>query len=108
VRLSDRDPTIEVRVADVALDVDTAVTVAVLVRALVNTAIRDAAHGRLAPRPPAELLRAASWQAARHGLSGDLVDLQHGRGTILRPAAAVLDSLLDTVDAALRDTGDGG
>jgi len=108
MRLSDRYPTVEVRVADVALDVDTAVTVAVLVRALVVTAVRQAAEKAPEPRVPTELLRAASWQAARHGITGDLMDLRDaGRGEcVLRPAEDVLHGLVDAVRPALRDAGD--
>ncbi len=108
MRLSDRYPTVEVRVADVALDVDTAVTLAVLVRALVVTAILEAEAGVPEPRVPTELLRAASWQAARHGLAGDLLDLQpgHGGGAVLRTAPDVLHRLLRTTGPALHDAGD--
>jgi glutamate---cysteine ligase / carboxylate-amine ligase len=108
MRLSDRYPTVEVRVADVALDVDTAVTVAVLVRALVVTAARQAAEKAPEPRVPTELLRAASWQAARHGITGDLMDLCSAvrGGRVLRPAEEVLHGLVDAVRPALHDAGD--
>src|SRR4051812_5451965 len=108
MRLSDRYPTVEVRVADVALDVDTAVTVAVLVRALVVTAARQAAEKAPEPRVRTELLRAASWQAARHGITGDLMDLCSAvpGGRVLRPAEEVLHGLVDAVRPALSDAGD--
>jgi carboxylate-amine ligase len=108
MRLSDRYPTVEVRVADVALDVDTAVTVAVLVRALVVTAARQAAEKAPVPPVPNELIRAASWQAARHGITGDLMDLRSAvrGGRVLRPAHEVLHSLVDAVRPALRAAGD--
>ncbi len=105
MRLSDRYPTVEVRVADVALGVDTAVTLAVLVRALVVTASHEADIGVSEPRVAPELLRAASWQAARHGLAGDLLDLQAG-GAVLRPAAHVVHGLLEVTAPALRETDD--
>jgi glutamate---cysteine ligase / carboxylate-amine ligase len=97
-----------VRVADVALDVDTAVTVAVLVRALVVTAARQAAEKAPEPRVRTELLRAASWQAARHGITGDLMDLCSAvrGGRVLRPAEEVLHGLVDAVRPALHDAGD--
>ncbi len=43
-RLSPRYPTVEVRVADVCLDVDTAVALVALVRALVTTALEEVGH----------------------------------------------------------------
>jgi glutamate---cysteine ligase / carboxylate-amine ligase len=108
MRLSDRYPTVEVRVADVVLDVDTAATLAVLVRALVITACGDARDRRPEPDPPTELLRAASWQAARHGLAGQLVDLGSAgvRGPVLRPVSEVLEGLLAAVEPALQAAGD--
>ena len=50
-----------------------------------------------------EVLRAATWTAARHGLDGDLVDPRAGRA---RPAADVVALLLDHVRAALAEAGD--
>jgi carboxylate-amine ligase len=57
---------------------------------------------------PTELLRAASWQAARHGITGDLMDLRGATrgGRVLRPAEEVLHGLVDAVRPALRAAGD--
>ena len=52
-RLSPRYPTVEVRVADVCLDVGTAVLLAGLTRALVATALAEARRGTPAPAAPA-------------------------------------------------------
>jgi carboxylate-amine ligase len=93
---------VETRVADVQLDVDSAVLLAALVRALAVTALA----GPAVPadrQVPVELLRAATWQAARHGLEGDLVDPRTGRA---RPAAHAVRGLLDHVAAALDELGD--
>lgn len=109
IRLSERYPTVEVRVTDVQLDVDSAVMVAALVRALVLVSMQRAAAGEPEPPVPVELLRAAGWQAARDGVTDHLVDLlpAGGRGgsghsavlrpAVLRPAADVVGSLLDHV-----------
>ena len=51
-RLSPRYPTVEVRVADVCLDVDTAVLAAGLTRALVATALAEARRGTPAAAAP--------------------------------------------------------
>jgi carboxylate-amine ligase len=75
VRPSAKYPTIEFRVSDVATSVDEAVMVAGLARALARTCHAEAVRGDPAPSPRPELLRAARWRAARHGLAGELVDV---------------------------------
>jgi carboxylate-amine ligase len=102
-RLSARWPTVEVRAADVALRVEDAVTLAGLVRGLVETAARAARDGRPVPDVRTEVLRVATWRAARSGLSGDLVHPLTGRPA---PAADVLAALVDHVRPALADAGD--
>lgn len=100
-RLSERYPTIEVRVADVCLGVDDTLLVAGLTRALVMTALEQRATP--APDVPVELLRAASWLASRYGLSGTLLDPVQRRA---RPAHEVLAALHQHVQSALHDSGD--
>ncbi|MBB3675252.1 glutamate--cysteine ligase [Modestobacter versicolor] len=102
-RLSATWPTVEVRVADVALRVEDAVLLAGLVRGLVETAARDWRAGRPAPDVRTELLRVAAWRAGRSGVSADLVDPRSGRPA---PAAEVVAALLDHVRPALEDSGD--
>jgi glutamate---cysteine ligase / carboxylate-amine ligase len=99
-RLSDRWPTVEVRSADVALRVEDAVTLAGLVRGLVETAARDTDPP---PDVPARILRLAAWRAGRSGVTGDLVHPRTGRPG---PAADVLGDLLEHVRPALADAGD--
>ncbi|MCW2702458.1 MAG: putative carboxylate-amine ligase [Blastococcus sp.] len=102
-RLSEKWPTVEVRTADVVLRVEDAVTLAGLVRGLVETAARDARGGTPPPAVRAEVLRVAAWRAGRSGLTGDLV---HPRTGTPAPAAEVLAALLDHVRPALADAGD--
>jgi carboxylate-amine ligase len=99
-RLSARYSTVEFRVADIGQSVADSVLVAALCRALVDTAPRSAPAD-----PPVAVLRSAAWRAARYGMSGELFDVVDGR---LRPAADVVDHLLDTLAPALRATGDEG
>jgi carboxylate-amine ligase len=103
VRPSARQETLEFRVADSVMGVDEAVMVAGLVRALAVTANAAAVRGDPDPRPRPELLRAARWRAARHGLEADLVDVLAGRA---RPAAELVGAFLDEVRPALEEAGD--
>lgn len=99
-RPSDRFPTVEIRVADVALTVDDAVALAGLARALVVQAGGD----ETAPtdlRP--EWLRAANWLAARHGLDGPLLD--PADGTTIGATDAV-GRLLEQLSPTLERLGD--
>jgi YbdK family carboxylate-amine ligase len=74
VRPSWHLPTLEFRLADVCTDVEATVLHAALVRSLVRVLAERAERGEECPQPRAELLRAARWRAARHGLSGELFD----------------------------------
>lgn len=102
-RLSERWPTVEVRVADVALRAEDAVTLAGLVRALVDTAAGEWRAGVPASAVRSEVLRVAAWRASRSGLSGDLVHPATNRPA---PAAEVLTALLEHVRPALDAAGD--
>lgn len=99
-RLSARYPTVEIRVGDVMMDVDHAVTTAGLARALVTTAARS-------DEPPApmrtEMLRLMGWRAARSGVADELISPTTLRP---RPAAEVVSELLAHVDDALAESGD--
>ena len=100
-RLSTRYPTVEVRVADVCLDVETAVLLAGLTRALIATALAEARRGTQVPAAP--WVDAALAAGARHGLAGAGVDPFTGRTVSAR---SLRSRLLDHVDAALSDRGD--
>ena len=101
-RLSDRYPTVEIRCLDVQLRVDEAVMLAGVVRAMVATAMREQKDGEPVPEIPEELLRAATWRAARDGLSGKLID-PAGR---LRRCGDVLCMLASHIGPALEAAGD--
>ena len=101
IRLPEKTPTVEFRVADVCLRVDEAVLLAGLVRALARMCY-DQRDGQFEPARP-ELLRAAHWRAARYGLEGELIDIEAGRSV---PAANLVQSLLTFVRPALEEAGD--
>jgi carboxylate-amine ligase len=102
VRLSHRYPTVEIRVADVALDVDDAVLVAALAAALVETAVQEWKRGVEPITARTELIRLATWRASRSGLDGELVDVLARRPV---PAAELLLRLVEHVGPALEDAG---
>jgi YbdK family carboxylate-amine ligase len=102
-RLSQKFPTVEVRVADVCLRAADAVLLAALTRALVETAACEWRQG-LPPRPVrTEVLHLAVWRASRSGLGGDLIHPVTDRSV---PAAAVVGALADHVGPALAGSGD--
>lgn len=100
VRPSAKFPTVEFRVADVGMTVDDTVMTAGLVRALAVTAAREALPSK--PVRP-ELIRAATWRAARYGIGADLVDVVAGTA---RPARELIGGLLERLRPALVDAGD--
>ena len=100
VRPSAKFPTVEFRVADVGMTVDDTVMVAGLVRGLAATV---AAESRPAHRVRPELLRAATWRAARYGIGDELVDAEAGEAM---PARALIERFLDRLRPALRGLGD--
>jgi glutamate---cysteine ligase / carboxylate-amine ligase len=100
-RLSEQHPTLEVRILDVATDVEDTGLLAALVRALVETAAEQ--QGEHGERWRAEELRAARWRASRYGLGEGLLDpVTHE----LRPAREVLHRLVDHVEDRLERAGD--
>ena len=102
-RLSVRYPTLEVRVADVCLLPEHAAAIAAVVRALVETCVRQARDG-VAPVPVStSLLRTWSWRASRYGVDEQLVDPTTGD---LAPAPDVTHRLLEFVAAALVEYGE--
>ncbi|GAC1364532.1 MAG: glutamate--cysteine ligase [Actinomycetota bacterium] len=100
VRPSARFGTIEFRITDVCMSVDEAVMVAGLVRALAQTCHRQLQAGVPAVPPRSEVLRAATWRAARYGVQGSLIDVT---GQRCRDAAQVIHDLLDFVAPVLTE-----
>ncbi|TCK24571.1 carboxylate-amine ligase [Pseudonocardia endophytica] len=102
-RLAHELGTVELRAADVCLDVDDAVLLAALSRALVETAARQWRDGGPPSSARHEVLKLAHWRASRSGLGGQLVNPWTGRPG---PAHAVLDALCAFVRDAVHDAGD--
>ncbi|WP_275238222.1 carboxylate-amine ligase [Luteipulveratus flavus] len=101
-RLSESYPTVEVRVADVCLDVDDAVLMAALVRGLVDSATAEWVDDEPIP-VAAHVLRGAGWRASRFGLSEELYHPVEGRSL---PASEVVHDLYSRIRPALDRYGD--
>lgn len=99
-RVSHRYPTIEIRVADVCLDVRDAVLLAALCRALVETEAQATDDAVL---PSVPVLRLARWQAAGTGVGGDLLDARTLQPV---PAWEAIGALVDRLRPALDRSGD--
>ncbi|GAA1033352.1 MULTISPECIES: carboxylate-amine ligase [Amycolatopsis] len=100
VRLSEKQPTIEFRMADVAATPREAVLLGVLARGLAATALADDAPP---PDLPNEVLRAQLWRASRDGVLGRC---PHPHSGDLAPARTVLADLVELTATALESAGD--
>jgi len=100
-RLSEGQPTLEVRILDAVTDPQDVGLLAALVRALVETAVDGWPDA--VPVWRAEELRAARWRASRYGLADQLLD-PHTH--TLRPAREVLGRLVELVSTRLDAVGD--
>jgi carboxylate-amine ligase len=103
IRLSERFETIEFRVTDVCTTVNEAVMVAGLTRALVQTCYEQVIQNQPFADVRPEILRAAHWRAARHGLEEHLIDVVEKKAI---PAHDLIRKLLDFVKPALEIQGD--
>ncbi|WP_345521498.1 carboxylate-amine ligase [Streptomyces echinatus] len=105
VRPSPHLPTIEVRVADVLPDAAATTAYALLVRALVGGAVEAVRAGEPAPEVPDPLLRAACWQAARHGTACTL-PATHTRDHTPTAVGRLVEELWKRVEPQLSSYGD--
>jgi carboxylate-amine ligase len=103
VRPSAHLPTLELRIADACPRLEDVVLLAGLFRAIVGEAIDAVAEGRPAPQIRTEVVRAATWRAARSGLEGELVDPVDGT---LMPARQFVRRLLERQRERLEAAGD--
>ena len=103
LRPSGRFPTLEFRVSDVCMTIDEAVMLAGLVRALARTAYLAGQRNESVTPVRHEVVRAAHWQAARYGLSGELLDVHTGERVAARD---LIETLLASVREALEEAGD--
>jgi carboxylate-amine ligase len=103
VRPSSHLPTVELRICDACPRVEDVVLLAGLFRALVTTQIGAVNAGKPPPPIRDELVRAATWRAARSGTEGELVDPADGKP---KPAGDLVRRLLTDLRPELEATGD--
>jgi len=89
VRLSERHPTLEFRIADVAAVPEDAALLATLIRGLVARALDDDGPP---PELPHAILRANLWRAAREGITGSTLHPVTGE---LGPVHSQVDDLVE-------------
>jgi glutamate---cysteine ligase / carboxylate-amine ligase len=87
-------PTVELRNCDAQPDVAEAQSLTALMVALTARCARALDDGEPLPTHPHRLIEENTWRAIRHGLSGDLIDLE--RGDVV-PARARLERLVEWV-----------
>jgi carboxylate-amine ligase len=97
VRLHLAFPTVEVRICDGQPELQEAVSLSALVYALVARIARAVDEGEPLAVHPNRLIEENFWRAIRHGLSGDLLDLNRVEARRARPARQALEELLDWV-----------
>ncbi|MDQ4091986.1 MAG: carboxylate--amine ligase/circularly permuted type 2 ATP-grasp protein, partial [Actinomycetota bacterium] len=106
IRPSAHLPTVELWICDACPAVDDVVLIAGLFRALVHRAREWVQEGKPFPETRPELLRAATWRAARSGLEGDLVDLAGPSGPALVPPSRLVEGLVTELRPELETSGD--
>jgi carboxylate-amine ligase len=95
-------PTVEIRICDAQPDVDEAGTLAALAASLAVRLARAHDDGEPVELQPHRLIEENVWRAIRHGLSGELIDLEHGD---VLPARARLERLVEWVLPAAEEIG---
>jgi glutamate---cysteine ligase / carboxylate-amine ligase len=87
-------PTVELRICDAQPDLADAQSLTALMVSLTARCARAIDEGEPLPEHPHRLIEENLWRAIRHGLSGELIDLE--RGDVV-PARARLERLLEWV-----------
>src|SRR5438309_11785827 len=95
-------PTIETRICDAQPELAEARSLAALVYSLTARIARALDEGEPLPSWPHRMLEENFWRALRHGLSGELIDLD--RGEVI-PARARLEQLIEWVQPVAEEIG---
>jgi carboxylate-amine ligase len=85
-------PTVEVRICDAQPDLAEARSLSAVIYSLVARIARALDEGEPLPDHPHRLIEENLWRAIRHGLSGELIELETGT---VRPARAQVERLVE-------------
>ncbi|WP_431230004.1 glutamate--cysteine ligase [Paenarthrobacter nicotinovorans] len=102
-RLSRGHPTVELRIADVCLYAEDALTLAVIARALVETSAAEWRRGDPPSSALTQVIRMANWKASRFGINRELL---HPQDQSPVAAPEVAGALLRHIKPALGKAGD--
>jgi glutamate---cysteine ligase / carboxylate-amine ligase len=95
-------PTVEIRICDAQPDLRQAQSLAALTHALGARFARAYDEGEPLPSLPHRLIEENTWRAIRYGLSGGLIDFEHGE---VVPARARIEALLEWVAPVAAEIG---
>jgi len=95
-------PTVEIRICDAQPDIAESRALAALVYSLTARIARALDDGEPLPSWPHRLLEENLWRAIRHGLSGELIDLERGESIAAR---ARLEQLVEWVQPVAEELG---
>jgi carboxylate-amine ligase len=95
-------PTVEIRICDAQPELPESRALVALSYALTARIARALDEGEPLPSWPHRLLEENLWRAIRWGLSGELIDLEHGESI---PARARLEQLLEWVQPVAEELG---
>jgi glutamate---cysteine ligase / carboxylate-amine ligase len=95
-------PTVEIRICDAQPDLEESRSLAALCYSLAARIARSFDEGEPLPNHPHRLIEENFWRAIRHGLAGELIDLETGD---VRPARAHLERLLEWVAPVAEELG---
>ena len=105
IRPATKFPTLELRIADSCTELDDALALAVLFRALVRATVRDPAVGRVRSGLTRRLIDENRWRAKRYGPQAGWIDVHSGREVAFREALEQLLALVGE-DAEALDCAD--
>jgi carboxylate-amine ligase len=90
-------PTVEIRICDGQPQQAEAVALVALMYSLTARIARALDEGEPLPNHPHHLLEENFWRAIRHGLAGELLDLRRFPESVVRPARAAIEELVEWV-----------
>jgi glutamate---cysteine ligase / carboxylate-amine ligase len=95
-------PTVEIRICDGQPELGEAQALSAFMYALAARIVRAVDEGEPLPEHPHRLIEENFWRAIRHGIAGELLDLESGE---VRPARVELERLIEWVSPVADELG---